>query len=129
MSGEAKVRGLGFLSGNAASTGPVNVVETGNASPVSYNKYWKGQTANDIIMRGNSAGTIPEIYADLSSATAATINALRQAFQIQKLYERDARGGTRYTEIIRAHFGVTSPDARLQRPEYLGGGSTPVNSG
>jgi len=67
------------------------------------------------------------LYADLSDATAATINQLRQAFQIQKLLERDARGGTRYTEIIRSHFGVTSPDARLQRPEYLGGGSTPIN--
>jgi len=67
------------------------------------------------------------LYADLSAATAATINSLRQAFQIQKILERDARGGTRYTEIIRAHFGVTSPDARLQRPEFLGGGSSPVN--
>ena len=61
-----------------------------------------------------------------SSATAATINQLRQSFQIQKLLERDARGGTRYTEIVRAHFGVISPDARLQRPEYLGGGSSPL---
>jgi hypothetical protein len=69
----------------------------------------------------------PDIRADLTKATAATINQLRQAFQIQKLYERDARGGTRYTEIIRAHFNVTSPDARLQRPEYLGGGQTPIN--
>ena len=68
-----------------------------------------------------------QLYADLSDATAATINQLRQAFQIQKLLERDARGGTRYTEIIRAHFGVVSPDARLQRPEYLGGGSTDIN--
>jgi hypothetical protein len=67
------------------------------------------------------------LYADLSLATAATINQLRQSFQIQKLLERDARGGTRYTEILRSHFGVTSPDARLQRPEYLGGGSTPIN--
>jgi len=67
------------------------------------------------------------LYADLSSATAATINQLRQSFQIQKLLERDARGGTRYTEIIRSHFGVISPDARLQRPEYLGGGSTDIN--
>ena len=74
----------------------------------------------------NNAG-FPNIRADLSAATAATINQLRQSFQIQKLLERDARGGTRYTEIIRAHFGVTSPDARLQRPEYLGGGSTPIN--
>ena len=67
------------------------------------------------------------MYADLSTATAATINQLRQAFQIQRLYERDARGGSRYTEIIRSHFGVDSPDQRLQRPEYLGGGSTPIN--
>ena len=63
---------------------------------------------------------MPGLYADLSQATAATINQLRQAFQIQKLLERDARGGTRYTEIVRSHFGVISPDARLQRPEYLG---------
>jgi len=67
------------------------------------------------------------LFADLSQATAATVNQLRQSFQIQKLLERDARGGTRYTEIIRSHFGVVSPDARLQRPEYLGGGSTPVS--
>ncbi|WNK14386.1 MAG: major capsid protein [Microvirus sp.] len=67
------------------------------------------------------------LYADLSTATAATINSLRQAFQIQRIYEKDARGGTRYTELIQAHFGVVSPDARLQRPEYLGGGSSPVN--
>jgi len=67
------------------------------------------------------------LVADLSAATAATINQLRQSFQIQKLLERDARGGTRYTEIIRAHFGVISPDARLQRPEYLGGGSSPIS--
>jgi hypothetical protein len=67
------------------------------------------------------------LYADLSTATAATINQLRQAFQVQKIYERDARGGTRYTELIQSHFGVTSPDARLQRAEYLGGGSTPIN--
>ncbi len=66
------------------------------------------------------------LIADLSTATAVTINALRQGFQIQRLLERDARGGTRYTEIIRAHFGVTSPDSRQQRPEYLGGGSSPV---
>lgn len=67
------------------------------------------------------------LYADLSTATAATINTLRQAFQVQKILERDARGGTRYTELVKAHFGVTSPDARLQRPEYLGGFSQPIN--
>ena len=72
-------------------------------------------------------GSVTGLETDLTNATAATINALREAFQVQKLYERDARGGTRYTEIIKSHFGVTSPDARLQRPEYLGGGSSPVN--
>ncbi|WNK14177.1 MAG: major capsid protein [Microvirus sp.] len=94
------------------------------------------QTAGDTTLKGSaSPGFNPAylkpsdwgLYADLSAATAATINSLRQAFQIQRMFERDARGGTRYTEIIRSHFGVTSPDARLQRPEYLGGGSTAVN--
>jgi hypothetical protein len=76
----------------------------------------------NTALKFNNSG----LYADLSAATAATINQLRQSFQIQKLLERDARGGTRYTEIVRAHFGVISPDARLQRPEYLGGGSSPI---
>lgn len=79
---------------------------------------------------GNSGVTFDPnggLVADLSSATAVTINALREAFQIQRMYEKDARGGTRYTEILKAHFGVTSPDARLQRPEFLGGGTAPIN--
>lgn len=67
------------------------------------------------------------LYADMTSVSAATINSLREAFQLQRLYERDARGGTRYTEIIRSHFGVISPDARLQRPEFLGGSSVRIN--
>lgn len=66
------------------------------------------------------------LMTDLSSATAVSINSLRQAFQLQKFYERMARGGSRYIEIIKAHFGVISPDARLQRTEYLGGSSTPM---
>jgi len=88
-------------------------------------------TSGTVITSGKAFGVVTTgvsgLYADLSQATAATINQLRQSFQIQKLLERDARGGTRYTEIIRSHFGVISPDARLQRPEYLGGGSTVVN--
>jgi len=80
-----------------------------------------------VYLANGPATAASALYADLSSATAATINQLRQSFQIQKLLERDARGGTRYTEIIRSHFGVISPDARLQRPEYIGGGSTPIN--
>jgi len=74
-----------------------------------------------------AVGTEAALFADLTTATASTINQLRQAFQLQKLQERDARGGTRYTEIVQAHFNVVSPDARLQRPEYLGGGQGMVN--
>lgn len=61
------------------------------------------------------------------AVSVATINQLRLAFQIQKFYERQARGGSRYTEVVRSFFGVTSPDARLQRPEYLGGNRVPIN--
>lgn len=71
--------------------------------------------------------TPSNLWAYPTAATAATINQLRLAFQIQKLYEKDARGGTRYIEILKEHFGVTSPDARLQRPEYLGGNRLPIN--
>lgn len=80
-----------------------------------------------VVLGGAVVGETTNLYADLSTATSATINDLREAFQVQKMLERDARSGTRYTEVIRAHFGVTSPDARLQRPEYLGGGSTRIN--
>ncbi|WNK14639.1 MAG: major capsid protein [Microvirus sp.] len=79
-----------------------------------------------VTVESGTAYYPANLFADLSTATAATINQLRQSFQIQKLLERDARGGTRYTEIVRSHFGVISPDARLQRPEYLGGGTTPI---
>jgi len=65
--------------------------------------------------------------ADLTAATAVTVNAMRELFQIQRFMEREARGGARYTELVRSMFGVVSPDARLQRPEYLGGGSTRIN--
>lgn len=84
-------------------------------------QYSAARTANEI-----ATWSEPALAADLSVATAATINQLRQAFQVQRLYERDARGGTRYTEIIRSHFGVVSPDGRVQRPEYLGGGQSGV---
>jgi len=90
--------------------------------------YTDGGVTNNSLLKMGFAGTGAQtgLYADLSDATASTINALRESFQVQRLLERDARGGTRYTEIIRSHFGVISPDARLQRPEYLGGGSTPI---
>jgi len=79
-----------------------------------------------IAPQGQAKFVNSGLQADLTNATAATINAIREAFQVQKLFERDARGGSRYTEIIRSHFGVTSPDSRLQRPEYLGGSSQRV---
>lgn len=125
------------VMGIGADTFPisdVDVYETGQSGLVTYADASSTTLDDPDVGDGkvwieedvDNAG-FPGIYADLSDATAATINELRQAFQIQKLLERDARGGTRYTEVIRAHFGVTSPDARLQRPEYLGGGSSPVN--
>ena len=91
-----------------------------------------GTTETDVVQGHNRAIGVTVnseksgLVADLSEATASTINSLRQAFQVQKMYEKDARGGTRYTEILRAHFGVISPDARLQRSEYLGGSSAPI---
>jgi len=69
----------------------------------------------------------PQLVVDFSTTTAATVNALRQAFQVQRIFERDARAGTRYTEILKSHFQIDTPDGRLQRPEYLGGGSTRLN--
>jgi hypothetical protein len=101
-----------------------NVYGIGTAVPTIYKTSGYGAAAglSNIPNLSNN-----NLSVDLANATAATINQLRLAFQTQKLLERDARGGTRYIEIIKSHFGVTSPDARLQRPEYLGGGSTPVN--
>ncbi len=78
------------------------------------------------VIAGSVAGDA-KLYADLSSATAATINDLRTASQVQRLMEVDARSGSRYVEKLKAHFGVTSPDFRLQRSEYLGGGTSPIN--
>jgi hypothetical protein len=83
-----------------------------------------------LMLSNNPVGEAAEpayLRADLTSVTAATINQLRQAFQIQKLLEKDARGGTRYREVLREHFGVISPDSRMQIPEYLGGYRLPIN--
>ncbi|AXH77997.1 MAG: major capsid protein [Microviridae sp.] len=76
---------------------------------------------------GASGASTTGLYADLSTAAGATINAFRNALAVQALLEKDARGGTRYTEVVRQQFNVQSADARLQRPEYLGGGSAPIN--
>lgn len=78
-----------------------------------------------VFGRNVTAGT-GELKVDLSQAVSSTVNDLLQAFHVQRMYVKDARSGTRYAEIVQSHFGVTSPDARLQRPEYLGGGTSPV---
>lgn len=104
----ANIRNLYMTNGQANATWQNNPTVSGNA-------LWDNP-------RITATGT-----ADLTGATAQTINAIREAFQVQRLLERDARGGTRYIELLRAHFGVVSPDQRLQRPEYLGGGSVPIS--
>ena len=109
--------------------------ETPNPKQTAGETYNEPNSTSKFSVSNNSTLSIgltknPEysgMIADLKSATAININQLRQAFQIQKAFEKDARGGTRYTEIIYSHFGVTSPDSRQQRPEYLGGARVPIN--
>ena len=109
--GQAGITRSASMNFNVGSSSPFNVSFTGG-----------------ISQGVSGSGMLPlNLIADLSQATAATINQLRLAFQIQKLYEKDARGGTRYIEILKSHFGVTSPDSRLQRAEYLGGNRIPIN--
>jgi hypothetical protein len=125
---DAPVYGIG-LDDSSYPTASKAVFETDGTTS---RTYANARNADDgtgslfVEQDPNNSG-YPNIRADLSNATAATINQLRQAFQVQKMYEKDARGGTRYIELIRSHFGVTSPDARLQRPEYLGGGTNPIH--
>lgn len=125
----APIEGLYFVGSTAATTA-ASYDAAGNTLPSGSQALLVGNTnsANDAlaVKLENGSGTagednVPAVYADLSQATAITVNQLREAIQLQKLYERDARGGTRYIEVIKAHFGVDSPDGRLQRPEYLGG--------
>lgn len=111
----------GITTGNSVR---LNVQGTTTARQIMSNTAGLGTTWGSLSVAGQQV----EVVADLSQATAATINSIRQSFQIQKLLERDARGGTRYTEIIRSHFGVVSPDARLQRPEYIGGGHLAITT-
>lgn len=121
----APIIGLG-VDAQTDQTGPINSYETGGLD--SYSDYFSSSARTILIDSDGDPGTpLPAIYADLSSATGVSINALRQSVAIQRLLERDARGGTRYTEILKHQYRVTSPDFRLQRPEYLGGGTSYIN--
>lgn len=101
------------LGGRSYTFSSGNVINTNTDSNVGFS----------ALRFGSNTG----LQVDLSSATSITINSLRQAFMLQRYYEIDARGGTRYTEKLQAHFGVTNPDARLQRPEFLGSHSSMMN--
>lgn len=114
---------------------PYSVSYVGSDPPSSGQDYTFAFDSNGASRRarfsdadvGSTFPVINNLWAQASGGLGATINQLRMAFQLQKLYEKDARGGTRYIEVLKAHFGVTSPDARLQRPEYLGGNRIPIN--
>ena len=109
-----------------ASEGSLNIISSTHPDGGSISKL---SVVQGTVSPDGRATAIPvNLWAKNSgNAIVATINQLRMAFQIQKLYEKDARGGTRYISVLKSHFGVTSPDARLQRPEYLGGNRVPIN--
>ena len=114
----AKSVSTSYLSPNISYRGSVGI-QSGHMNIINPN----GGATTDIGMKLDDFG----LYADLTKATSYTINSLRTAFQMQKFYERLARGGSRYTEVLRSFFGVVSPDARLQRPEFLGSFTKMVN--
>jgi len=133
----APVVGNGQSIGMSDKTTAVGIARVGGGSAVEASSSWHGVEAGTVLPPGTyaidnaalgvtSSAADSGLIADLSSAVGPTINSLRETFQLQKLLERDARGGTRYTEIIKSHFLVNSPDSRLQRPEYLGGGSRSI---
>lgn len=121
------INNIGTAIGNAAvedtALGNTTYTKAGRANPGA-----AGGADTDVRLwvRLNDAETAPNIVADLTTATSASINALRQAARVQEFLERNARGGARYVENILSHFGIRSSDARLQRPEFLGGGRSPV---
>lgn len=137
ITGSLPVTAAGSINPGAAGQLPINPRPSGvSGSPVSVvndsRLYATMQSPMNVSVPISGGVTVSgsadssHAKVDLSSATAITINSLRSAFALQRFYEKDARGGTRYTEIIRSHFGIISPDARLQRSEYLGGDSTPI---
>lgn len=134
LAGDAPVRGLGRVNSGNWTTGPVTAYEMDGAA--TYAAYvpvdWDGSTNHRFYVERNIGSAplnnYPYIRADLSEAMGPSVNEFREAIMMQSLLELDARGGTRYVEILRAHYGVVSPDFRLQRAEYLGGGTSKINS-
>lgn len=116
---------LRFATFDGSAVGSRNLFVSQSSLGTNLGQLFKDNSSSPTVS-GATAMYPSNLYADLSNATAATINSLRQAFQLQKYYEKDARGGTRYIEKILSHFGVKSPDARLQRSEYLGGSSNRI---
>lgn len=129
LSGFANVLGIATQNSQTPTAGsPVGYKETGGGAASGWPGYYTltptGVLAFETATTGAAAA--PLIRADLSTAAGNSINALRLAFTMQQYLEKDARGGTRYTEWLKAHFGVEPEDARLQRPEYIGGGKSVV---
>jgi len=112
----APVSGIG-VTALGPIVGPANLAESGNRT-TAYQEYYSDAVA-DIRIRASPANDYPDVRVFISD--------IRTANQCQLFMERNARGGSRYAELVRAHFGVVSPDSRLQRPEYLGGGRTMVH--
>jgi len=130
LAGTAPVKGLAVNAAIAPVTGGfTNAIEKDGTSSTGYPGYFMANNVNQLVIRasGTTAGLVPNIYADLSG-TGGTINALRTALATQVLLERDMRGGTRYVEQLQMHFGVSPEDVRLQRPEYIGGGTTAIQT-
>lgn len=129
--GDAVTLPLGSTADVMSSGAQFKLAQTSNPSN-EFNVIAQAGTEANLALDGNigsvglTFGSNTGLEADLSTATAATVNAVRTAFQLQRWAERQARGGARYIETILSQFGVRSSDARLQRPEYLGGGRSPI---
>ncbi|WNK13434.1 MAG: major capsid protein [Microvirus sp.] len=129
--GESVTIPLGTSAPVATDAGDAQRIGVVNKATGTNRSLFAPSADGDSVQKSGTGGAAPAdaqlLYADLSQATGSSINQLRQSFQIQKLYERDARGGTRYVELLKAHFNVVSPDFRLQRAELLGTGQSMVN--
>lgn len=136
LGGLAPITGIGVVENSVPDTGPgvgLPMQETGQPTNTTYDfSFNNADPAASFYIKmldGSAADATntPQIFANLGEASGISINTLREAWLVQSMLEKDARGGTRYIELIRNHFGVRSPDSRLFRPEYIGGGNTPLS--